>query len=484
MKSKFLAGILLAAGLIFTSPALACSLPSECPSGQYCVGAQCVDPTTLTASKDPCNSLYGIIECSNPNVGRYGICIEAETVCSKSTTGPLCSKLRKCAYTSLGNTAAPPTVVDELKIRKPLLEINWPGLNFSDVQNLLYSENGSNYIRLPWLGQFAAAVYSFGLGVASILAVVMIVVQGARVITSGGGEAKTQAYKRIAQAVAGLIIVWGSFFILNTINPKLTQFSSLRVNYVEPQSYLPPEDSIPSEEQTDSSGSASSGTDQKSTDWQKIIGISGVTTNKDLYALPAVIAALKQAAADYKGGGKITITEAGRSADYQYTLMIKMCGCPPVSELPKDVDSNSWGNYCSVISQTGKCDAAYKNVGRVSGVFVGRSVKGHLAGNALDASTGKSTIPCSQAEDDKVQQSRDVVNTSNYPVGSDFCVSKTQQQLIKAMLKNGFCVGLKSSSGLREPWHFELTTTGIPVSSFCVKDFSDPNLQKLYYAQN
>jgi hypothetical protein len=166
--------------------------------------------------------------------------------------------------------------------------------------------------------------------------------------------------------------------------------------------------------------------------------------------------------------------------------MIDKCLCPPPSELPADVSSDSWAKYCSNIAKFNSCRAGYTNISRVGGVFIGRKTVGHLAGNALDANAGPHTIPCNTVADEKVQQSIGVVNVpKDYPLDGNFCVSKSQQQLIKAMLKNGFCVALSSASkNLREAWHFELTTNGIPLSSFCTKDLSDPNLQKLYYLQN
>ncbi len=123
------------------------------------------------------------------------------------------------------------SLIKDLQVKKPLLEINLPELNLTEVKNTL-DEDGN--IHLPWIGQYVSALYKFGMVAASIIAVVMLILQGARIITSGGGEAKMAAYKRVAQIIIGLFLVWGSYFILYNINPDLVNFKALKVKYIEP----------------------------------------------------------------------------------------------------------------------------------------------------------------------------------------------------------------------------------------------------------
>ena len=88
-------------------------------------------------------------------------------------------------------------------------------------------------MHIPWIGQYLRAVYNFSLGVVSIVAVVMLILQGLTIIASGGGERKTAAYKKILQILIGLTIVWGSYAILYNINPSLVQFKSFKVKVIE-----------------------------------------------------------------------------------------------------------------------------------------------------------------------------------------------------------------------------------------------------------
>ncbi len=129
------------------------------------------------------------------------------------------------------------SILDDLQTRfpgfgkKPMLQINIPGLKFSNVMST--TDDTGTYFHIPWIPELISALYKFGIAIVSIVAVVMIIIQGMRIVTSGGGEAKQGAYKKILQSVIGLFIAWGSFAILYNINPELVQFKALKVKVVE-----------------------------------------------------------------------------------------------------------------------------------------------------------------------------------------------------------------------------------------------------------
>jgi len=111
----------------------------------------------------------------------------------------------------------------------PQLEITLPGLQLSQVgpvQNQL--------LFIPWIGEYVVALYKYLVAIASIIAVVLIILQGIKIITSGGGEAKMAAYKTIGRVVIGLIIAWGSYSILYIVNPNLVNLKSVTVDYIMP----------------------------------------------------------------------------------------------------------------------------------------------------------------------------------------------------------------------------------------------------------
>jgi len=120
-------------------------------------------------------------------------------------------------------------VVSEMKIMEPTTSINIPGLIFSEVKNSIDSEG---YLHIPYIGEYISAVYRLGMVVASILGVIMIIIVGAKIIVMGGEE-RVNGFKKIGQVIVGLVIMWGSYVILNTINPDLVNFEALKIKYIK-----------------------------------------------------------------------------------------------------------------------------------------------------------------------------------------------------------------------------------------------------------
>ena len=115
------------------------------------------------------------------------------------------------------------------EIEPPKNIIHIPGLDFSSISSTLDSEG---FIYMPWIGQYVSAVYKFAILAASILAIILIVVQGVVIMTSGGGEKNIESYKKIGKIFIGLAIAWGSYTILYAINPDLVEFKALKVQYI------------------------------------------------------------------------------------------------------------------------------------------------------------------------------------------------------------------------------------------------------------
>lgn len=111
-----------------------------------------------------------------------------------------------------------------------VLGVTIPSLQFSAPPSEVDSEGN---IYISWIGEYIKAIYNFAVLAISIIGVVMLIIMGIKIITSGGGPAKADAYKRISQIVIGLFIAWGSYAILFAINPDLTVFKSLKIQYIE-----------------------------------------------------------------------------------------------------------------------------------------------------------------------------------------------------------------------------------------------------------
>jgi len=121
------------------------------------------------------------------------------------------------------------TASDITKDINDRLQITIPGLNFSTLSS---ETDSKGYLRIPWIGEYLAAVYKYAMVAASILAVVMIIIEGTKIILSAGGEMKMSGYKRIGQIAIGLVILWGSYAIMYNINPELVNFKALKVKYI------------------------------------------------------------------------------------------------------------------------------------------------------------------------------------------------------------------------------------------------------------
>jgi len=75
------------------------------------------------------------------------------------------------------------------------------------------------------VGDYIQTVYNYILGIAGIVAVVVIMVAGIQWIVAGGNSSIISASKkRIEGAFIGLFLAYSSFFILGSINPWLTKF--------------------------------------------------------------------------------------------------------------------------------------------------------------------------------------------------------------------------------------------------------------------
>jgi len=70
---------------------------------------------------------------------------------------------------------------------------------------------------------YISKLYTFGFGIGGILAVLMIVIGGIYYSVSGAVDKKSEGKEMITSALLGLLILFGSYLILQTVNPVLTE---------------------------------------------------------------------------------------------------------------------------------------------------------------------------------------------------------------------------------------------------------------------
>jgi len=94
-------------------------------------------------------------------------------------------------------------------------------------------EQQRGYVYIPWLAQYVSAIYRYALGIASIMAVVAVMVGGIMYLTSAGSAGRIgEAKKIIFGAISGLVIIIFSYVLLNLVNPELVKLTPIRVEAV------------------------------------------------------------------------------------------------------------------------------------------------------------------------------------------------------------------------------------------------------------
>lgn len=108
------------------------------------------------------------------------------------------------------------------------------------------SNTGKECVGGPPLAEKVSNLYNTALGIGAILALGIIVYAGVRYSASGGNkDAIDDAKKWISAAALGLILLFGSYLVLNTINPSLLTLVDPTTPRNEPQDFIPPELSLP-----------------------------------------------------------------------------------------------------------------------------------------------------------------------------------------------------------------------------------------------
>lgn len=74
------------------------------------------------------------------------------------------------------------------------------------------------------LNTYIPGIFNLAIGIAGVLAVLMIVIGGVEYMTTDAIGGKSEGKERISNALRGLLLVLVSWILLHTINPKLTIF--------------------------------------------------------------------------------------------------------------------------------------------------------------------------------------------------------------------------------------------------------------------
>lgn len=217
----------------------ATELGQTCRGGVLATGRLCKDGSGLYT----CRDVNGFTKCTDtPSAGegtRCGGSAAGKGELCKDESGDFrcvkdASGIPRCVKVS---DATKPTTIPTIK---PRLSIPIPTVLFTDIAIPKYDPESEDTvlqtIDIPFLAQYISGVYKYAVGFASVIAAVMMMIGGFQYLTAGGDQGRVTAGKeKISNALIGLFLSLGSYLILFTINPALTQLNALKLKVVRPQ---------------------------------------------------------------------------------------------------------------------------------------------------------------------------------------------------------------------------------------------------------
>ncbi len=100
---------------------------------------------------------------------------------------------------------------------------------------------GNNTSVTGGLQKYISIIYSFLIGIAGIIAGIVIVIGGAQWLTAAGDKTKiTAARKRITDALIGLVLVLGAYTLLYTVNPALLNLQLAPIRMMREENFSTP----------------------------------------------------------------------------------------------------------------------------------------------------------------------------------------------------------------------------------------------------
>lgn len=111
----------------------------------------------------------------------------------------------------------------EYKVLAPLPGLTDRGCD-ANAQNCIYTIETGSAVANSSLGGFLNTAYNYIVGISIALAVAMVIYGGVQYATADAANKTSKGRDTIQSAIVGLLLVLGSFLILNTINSDLTRF--------------------------------------------------------------------------------------------------------------------------------------------------------------------------------------------------------------------------------------------------------------------
>ena len=149
---------------------------------------------------------------------------------------------------------------ESLEIQIPFHDLEKEFLISTDDFGACAGSMDSLCLRVPWIAKYLGAAYRYGVILGSIAAVVSLVIGGLMYMVGGLNASMISKSKAMMSgAVIGLVLLLGSYMVLNAVNPNLVKLNSLEVEIVK-EAIVPPE---------------FCGTIQNTPEWSKFLMVEG-----------------------------------------------------------------------------------------------------------------------------------------------------------------------------------------------------------------
>lgn len=210
----------------------------------------------------------------------------------------------------------------------PALNVPIPGLDLAGSVEV----DAAGNIKTNMIGLYVNAIFSYGITLAALFGVLMLMIAGFQYMTAGGDKsAVAKAKGRMQNTVFGLILLMATYTIAFLIDPRTTYFNSLTLEYIDPVKYI--------EESGDVGGGAIGSIDDATLPEGIDCSGSGAT------ALSGIAYASK-GKVNYRMGGKI-----GISPPYQYESKIDSSGQPYSEYCPEGSLCLDCSGYADFLAQ-------------------------------------------------------------------------------------------------------------------------------------
>ncbi len=122
------------------------------------------------------------------------------------------------------------------KITNPFdnLQVKIPTLTGLSKPDCSAGAGGGTSCKIPWIAEYITALYKYGLGIGTMLAILSLMIGGVLWLISGGQQNLVKEAKAwIFASISGSVLLFGSYLLLETLNPNLVNLNAVDVTNVE-----------------------------------------------------------------------------------------------------------------------------------------------------------------------------------------------------------------------------------------------------------